>query len=95
MAFKLIQDGERDFPVLMCDVCGNRIFDIFGDLASGHDGGPVVIHHKACPTTETLHVSIRQFFIMVMMRNRVGDLASDGVTEKITIEMPIEEGFGI
>lgn len=97
MAFKLTQDGSGDVPVLACDVCGERIWDIFGDLASATrvNGklGNIVIHHKACLTDEQLHMTLIVFFRLFATKNRIGDVASDGVTERTTLEIPFGEGF--
>ncbi len=93
MAFKLTQEG-RDFPVLICDICGERIIDLWSDLVSGsRTTGNVVIHHRACPTTEPVHTTIIKFFGMFLALNRVGDLASDGVVEKISLESLVDERF--
>ncbi len=97
MGLKLTQSNGRDFPVLMCDVCNGRIYDLFGDLASGSrvDGGlgNIVIHHKACPTTEALHMPLNKFFALTVICNRMGDLASNGVTETLKFEFPVDGGF--
>lgn len=97
MAFKLMQENGVDHPVLVCDVCGNRIYDPFGDLASGtrvNGGlGNVVIHHRACPTTEEVHLSLVKFFALFATKGRYGDLASDGLTEKAILPINIGEQF--
>lgn len=93
MAFKLTQESGRDLPTVMCDVCGNRIYDLWGDLVSGSLGGNLIVHHKACVTTEPLHTTVAKFFGMLIARNRIGDLGSDGTTDKITLELPTTEGF--
>jgi hypothetical protein len=97
MAFKLIEDVGLDIPVVVCDVCAKPV-DFWRDLASGARGtlqspGAVVIHHAACPTTEILHVPLIEFFSMIVVRCRIGDVGSDGVTEKATVEFPINGGF--
>lgn len=96
MAFKLMETGSGDWPVLMCDVCGNRIYDPFGDLASGTRVGGlgnIVIHHKACATDEEVHMPLVKFFALFAIKNGFGNSTSDSATEKATLEIPTGEGF--
>lgn len=98
MAFKMAQEGGKDCPTLICGVCGEPIWDVWSDLASGTRppdglGGAVVLHHRACPTTEPNHVTLAQFFFMYLSRRRVGDLASNGASEKVTLEFPSNTSF--
>jgi hypothetical protein len=95
--FKLMQEGGSDFPVLICDVCSQRIADLWNDLASGShvDGGlgNVVIHHKKCPTQEPLHMPLVDFFGLFMVKNRIGDLATCDTVERISLNHEVGGGF--
>ena len=97
MSIKLDVD-MGDFPVLLCDVCGLRLCDPFGDLASTTKtpGTPseIVLHHAACSTDKTDHMPIMEFFKLLMVRNRFGDLGSDGAMYRLTSEFPMSGGFG-
>ena len=90
MAFKFV-DGS---PVLMCDICGNRIYDPFGDLASttlGGDGN-IVMHHQLCATTEAVHLPLNKFFALFSMSG-YGDRSSNGTVERVTLEIGTGETF--
>lgn len=89
--FKLM-DG--DFPVIVCSVCNQPIYDMWSDQASGSHGGNVVIHHAKCPTTEPLHMTLVEFFGLFGTKNRIGDLGSDGVTDTLRVTFPTNGGFG-
>lgn len=91
MGFKLMQEGG-DWPVLTCDVCGDRIVDLWADKASGSrvDGGlgNIVVHHAGCATAEPLHMSLIDFFGLFGVRNRVGDVVSDSASTRIVTRDP-------
>ena len=97
MSIKLDADSN-DFPVLICDVCGLRLCDPFGDLASTTRtaGTPseIVLHHAACVTDKADHMPVMEFFKLLMIRNRFGDVGSDGVNDRLISEFPTGGGFG-
>ena len=98
MGLKLGKDVSLDFPVLLCDVCGKRIVDYWNDLASGTSGtmdapGDLVLHHQACATQQPLHMTLVDFFGLFLSRNRVGDVASDGLTSKAIVSVETNKGF--
>ena len=94
MAFKMLDNGD---PVLVCDVCGNRLYDPFGDLASGTvvggDLGDIVIHHATCATDKEMHLPLNKFFALFTIKNGYGDASSDGVTERAILGIPTGESF--
>ena len=98
MSLKLVNEGGRDIPIVVCDVCGKRIVDPWEDLVSGTRGtleapGTLVFHHKGCSTTEPVHTSIRTFFAMIAGRNRFGELGQNGGVDRVTLEMTTDEDF--
>jgi len=98
MSLKLVNDGGRDIPVIICDVCGKRIVDVWDDLVSGTRGtfespGTLVFHHKTCSTTEPVHTSLRAFLAMLGGRNRFGELGQNGGVDRVVFEMHTDEDF--
>lgn len=101
MAFKLYSDAQMDQPLFACDVCGQKIIDIWSDKATGspsHDGQvtDVVVHHAACiPSAGTVTILLVDFLRLLVIGNRPGDLGSDGVTDKLSVEYPSGKGFEV
>lgn len=101
MPFKLYSDAQVDQPLFACDVCSQKIIDIWSDKATGspsHNGQvtDVTIHHAACvPPPGTVTILLVDFFRLLVMGNRPGDLASDGVTDKLCVEFPAGKRFSV
>lgn len=97
MAFKLSSDANADFPMLICDVCGEKVFDIWNDKATGSpvDGQvtEVKVHHAKCQATGTVTISLIDFLRLFVVQNRVGDLGSSGSIDKVSVEYPTGKGF--
>lgn len=98
MAFKLYSDKVSDLPFLACDVCGQRIVDVWGDKATGtpsNDGkvSEVVVHHAACKATGAVQIPLVDFLRLFVISNRIGNLASDGKTDRLSVEYPSGKGF--
>lgn len=98
MAFKFASDSGRDIPLIYCDICGKHVGDLYSDQVSGTRGtfeapGTLVFHHKACKTSEPLHSTIAEFFGMFLTRVGLGDRATDGRTDKVTLGVPTGKGF--
>ena len=101
MAFKLYSDAQMDHPVLCCDVCGERMIDVWNDKATGsptHDGqmSAMTVHHAACvPPAGAVTMLLIDFLRLFVVQNRLGDLAADGVTDKLTVSYPAMKGFEV
>ena len=98
MAFKLYSGSSVDQPILMCDVCGLKIVDVWNDQATaspGHDGQvvDVTVHHAACPATGAVSMPLIDFLRLFVSRSRLGDVASDGTTDKVYVECPTKGMF--
>lgn len=98
MAFKLYSDQLTDLPYLACDVCGQRIVDVWSDKASGsptNDGkiSEVVVHHAACKAPGALQIPLINFLRLFVIGNRIGNVGSDGKTDRLIVEYPTGKGF--
>lgn len=98
MIFKMLSDAKMDVPFLVCEVCKERVFDLDNDKATGtpgHDGKivDVVIHHAKCAATGTVSMPLRGFMSLFAVQHRLGDLGSDGKTDKIVLEVPTGRRF--
>jgi hypothetical protein len=99
MAFKLYSDAQIDMPMLTCDVCGERIIDIWNDKATGspsHDGQTtqVSVHHAACvPPSGTVTIALIDFLRLLVVQNRVGDLGSNQGIDTVFVQYPTGKGF--
>jgi hypothetical protein len=100
MGFKLRSDSISDMPIICCDVCDQPIFDIWNDKVTGTPTNgqttDVTIHHAACTSPPgSVTMSLIEFLKLFVTQNRVGDLGSDGTTEKVTVEYPTGKGFEV
>lgn len=101
MAFKLYSDQFSDQPVLMCDVCDQKIFDIWNDKATGspsHDGqtSAVTVHHAACvPPAGAVTIPLIDFLRLFVVQSRPGDLGSVGGMDRVGVEYPTGKGFEV
>lgn len=98
MAFKLYSDKITDLPHLACDVCGQRIVDVWNEKATGTPTGDgkvseVVVHHAACKATGTVTIPLVDFLRLFVIGIRIGNLASDGKTDRLSVEYPTGKGF--
>lgn len=92
MIFKLLSDVKQDIPFLVCEVCKERILDLDSDKATGTPGRDgkvvdVVTHHAKCAATGTVSMPLRDFMKLFAVQHRLGDLGSDGKTDKIAVEL--------
>jgi hypothetical protein len=99
MGFKLYSDQLMDMPLLACDVCGEKILDIWNDKATGspgHDGSTtdVKIHHAKCQAPQgTVTMALVDFIRLFVLTNRPGNASSDKKMDRITVEYPIGKRF--
>lgn len=98
MGFKLYSDPTVDRPMFACDVCGQQIVDIWNDKATGspsHDGQvtDVTIHHRTCQASGTVTMLLIDFIRLLVVSTRPGDLGSNGVLDKVSVEYPMGRGF--
>lgn len=97
MAFKLYSDQIMDMPVLACDVCGERILDIWSEKATSTPTNGkttnVIVHHAKCAATGTVTIPLADFVRLFVIANRVGSVGSNGKVDKITMEYPTGKGF--
>jgi len=97
MSFKLQSDGKTDYPTLVCDVCGQKIFDIWSDKATSSPAKDqtvdVQIHHAKCQASGTVTIPLIEFLRFFVVQNRVGDLGSNGIVDKVSVEYPTGKGF--
>jgi hypothetical protein len=95
---KVTAESGADVPILTCDICGQRISDMWSDQASMNRGAggeftDVVIHHERCAVSQTNHTSIAKFLWMLMYRSGIGDRASDGGQGRVSIGFPEGTSF--
>lgn len=101
MAFKLYSDANTDQPVVACDVCGEKILDLWSGRATGspsHDGQTtdVSVHHPACvPPPGAVTIPLIEFLKLFTIMNRLGDFGSLGGTDRLTVEYPTGRGFEV
>jgi len=98
MPFKLRADSLMDQPLLACDVCGEPIYDFWNAKASGDrvpDGSvtAVTVHHPACAAAGAVHIPLMDFLQLFVSRNRLGDVGSDGVLDRVSVECPMNRRF--
>ena len=98
MGFKLYSDSMMDRPILMCDVCGGQLVDLFADKASGSPGSngqitDVVVHHAKCASAGAVHIPLLDFLKLFAIENRIGTLGTDGAVNRLTVEHPAGKGF--
>lgn len=97
MAFKLYSDSLGDRPLLVCDVCGLNIVDLWNDKATGSPVPSgitdVIIHHAACVASGTVTIPLIDFVRLFTVANRPGDMGSDGIVDKVSVEYPMGKGF--
>lgn len=98
MAFKLFIDETGDYPHLLCDVCGQKVNDFWNGKATSTPGGvgqasDIVVHHPTCVAAGTVSISLIEFLRLFAVKNRIGDVSSDGVKDKATLEYPMGKGF--
>lgn len=100
MGFKLQSDSFMDRPVILCDVCDQPLADIFSDKATGtpttNQFNVVTVHHATCvPPAGSVTIPLIQFLRLLVVQNRIGDLASDGGIDKVGVEYPTGKGFEV
>jgi len=98
MGFKLYSDAIADVPLLACDVCGQKIADVWNDKATGSPGTngqitDVKVHHAACVAQGTVTIALIDFLRLFVLANRIGNLASNGTMDRLTVEYPTGKGF--
>lgn len=98
MAFKLYSDAIADVPFLACDVCGQKIIDLWSGKATGSPGTngqvtDVKVHHEACVAAGAVQIALIEFLRLFVTASRIGNLASNGTMDKITVEYPTGKGF--
>lgn len=99
MAFKLYSDAQTDRPILVCDVCGQKIADVWSGKATGTPSGAgqvtdVTVHHAACvPPAGAVTIPMVDFLRLLVIQNRIGDLGSNGVIDRLYVEYPTGKGF--
>lgn len=99
MAFKLYSDSQVDMPMLTCDVCSERIIDIWNDKATASPSGngqvtDVSVHHAACvPPPGTVTMPLIDFLRLLVVQNRVGDLGSHQGIDTVYVKYPTGKGF--
>jgi hypothetical protein len=97
MAFKLSSDSLVDQPILMCDVCQQKIVDIWNDKATGSPANgqvvDVTVHHAGCQATGTVTMPLIDFLRLFVARTRLGDVASDGSIDRVYVECPTKGRF--
>jgi len=98
VGLKLISENGRDVPVILCDICGSRMNDMFDDKVSGTRGtlespGNLVFHHKNCATAEPLSTTLEYFFAMLLGRNRIGSIGQNEAMDTVSVKMPTAEDF--
>jgi hypothetical protein len=89
MGFKLYSDSMMDMPMLACDVCGQKIIDIWSDKATGtpsQDGqlSDVTVHHASCAATGSVSMQLIDFIRLF----RPGNLGSDGQLDTVHVQYP-------
>lgn len=101
MAFKLYSDAQVDQPLIACDVCSERIADVWNAKVTGSPGSngqvtDVTVHHAACvPPPGAVTITLINFLRLFVIQNRLGDAGSDGVTEHLTVHYPAGKGFEV
>ena len=98
MGFKLYSDQFSDLPILACDVCGERILDIWNDKATGSPGldgqtTDVVIHHASHVVTGTVTMALVDFIRLFIIQSRPGNLGSDGQHDHVDVQYPMGGRF--
>ena len=98
MGFKLYSDSMTDMPMLACDVCGERIIDIWNDKATGSPGRDgqttdVVVHHATHDVPGTVSMLLVDFIRLFVVQNRPGNLGSDGVNNTVHVQYPMARRF--
>jgi hypothetical protein len=93
MGFKLYSDSMVDQPLLACDVCGQKIIDIWNDKATGtpsHDGqiSDVTIHHAGCVATGSISMQLVDFIRLFIISSRPGNLGSTGGIDEVHVQYP-------
>lgn len=99
MTFKLYSDAQVDQPMICCDVCGEKIIDVWSDKATGtpsHDGqlSAVTVHHAACvPPAGSVTMLLIDFLRLFVITNRIGDLGSNQGVDTLHVQYPTGRGF--
>jgi hypothetical protein len=98
MAFKLFIDETYDYPYLVCDVCGEKVNDLWSGKATSTPGGAgqtsdVVVHHPTCPAVGTVSIPLIEFLRLFAIKNQVGDISTVGLAERVSAEYPVGKGF--
>ena len=98
MGFKLYSVQFSDLPILACDVCGERILDIWNDKATGSPGldgqtTDVVIHHASHVVTGTVTMALVDFIRLFIIQSRPGNLGSDGQHDHVDVQYPMGGRF--
>lgn len=99
MAFKLYSDGSVDHPFISCDVCSEKITDVWSAKATGSPQAGqtvgVTVHHPSCAATGAITMSLIEFLRMFVVKNRIGDVGSDGQVETAHVPYPEGRGFEV
>lgn len=101
MAFKLYSDAQVDQPLICCDVCGEKIVDVWSDKATSTPSGngqvtDVTVHHAACvPPAGAVTIPLIDFLRLLTIQNRIGNLGSNGVVDRLSVEYPTGKGFEV
>lgn len=100
MSFKLYSDAISDVPFLVCDVCGQKVVDLWNDKATGSPASngqttDVKVHHAACQATGTVTIPLIDFLRLFVTSNRLGNLGSSQGVDKVSVEYPTGKGFEV
>lgn len=101
MAFKLYSDQFGAKPILLCDVCQEPLLDIWSDLATATPTSgqtvDVTTYHKTCTPQSpgSVVMLMVDFLRLYAMKSGIGDVATDGVKDKMCFMFPVGAGFEV
>lgn len=101
MAFKLYSDSFGAKPILLCDVCQNSLLDIWSDFATATPASgqtvDVTVYHKTCvpPNPGSVTMLMVDFLRLYALKSSIGDIATDGVKDKMSFQFPSGAGFEV
>lgn len=101
MAFKLYSDQYGARPMLMCDVCGQPLMDLWSDFATATPTSgqtvDVTCYHKTCTpqTPGSVTMLMIDFLRLYGLKSSLGDIASEGGKDRVCFQFPTGSGFEV